>query len=79
MHNSYQDCVDWLMRAGLNVEPDKLELVFFKKKGEQEDPPPHIHLPDPMCNTNYRVQAANTLRYLGSTLTCASTGPTMSK
>ena len=29
MRNSYQECIDWLMKAGLNVEPEKSELLFF--------------------------------------------------
>ena len=64
MHNSYQECVDWLMRAGLNVKPEKTELIFFWKRGDREEPPHHIHLPNPTLNTDYQVQAANTLRYL---------------
>ena len=31
MRNEYRECVDWLTKAGLNVEPDKTELIFFKK------------------------------------------------
>jgi hypothetical protein len=65
MRNGYSECIEWLTRAGLNVEPDKSELLFFKKRGEQLDPPCYIHLPNPLLNTYYRVQATNTLRYLG--------------
>src|SRR6202789_2695412 len=65
MRDSYSECVDWLTRAGLNVEPDKSELLFFRKRGARDDPPHYIHLPNPTYNTYYRVQAANTLRYLG--------------
>jgi len=65
MRESYSECVEWLTRAGLNVEPEKLELIFFKKRIEREDPPRYVHLPNPSLNTYYHVQAANTLRYLG--------------
>ena len=65
MHNGYATCLDWLTRAGLNAELDKTEVIFFKKRREREESPHHIHLPLPSLNTYYRVQAMNTLRYLG--------------
>ncbi len=61
----YTDCVEWLTRSGLNAEPAKTKLLFFKKGREQDEPPQYIHLPDPTHNTYYRAQAANTIRYLG--------------
>jgi hypothetical protein len=66
MRTGYTTCVEWFARAGLNVEPDKTELIFFKRPRERLEPPAHIRLPllDPLNNT-YRVQAAGTLRYLG--------------
>jgi Reverse transcriptase (RNA-dependent DNA polymerase) len=65
MRAGYTTCVEWLARAGLNVEPDKTELIFFKKRRERLEPPTQIHLPLPTHNTYYRVQATDTLRYLG--------------
>ena len=65
MRDSYRECIEWLTRAGLNVEPDKSELIFFKKRRERDEPPKYIHLPNPTLNTYYRVHATNTLRYLG--------------
>ena len=65
MRDGYSECVEWLSRAGLNVEPDKTELLFFKKRREQLKPPSYVHLPNPSLNTYYRVQATNTIRYLG--------------
>jgi Reverse transcriptase (RNA-dependent DNA polymerase)/Endonuclease-reverse transcriptase len=65
MQAGYLTCVEWLARAGLDVEPDKSELIFFRKRKERSDPPAHIHLPLPSYNTYYQVQTANTLRYLG--------------
>jgi hypothetical protein len=62
---NYRECVDWLMRAGLNVEPDKSELIFFRRRGQRDGGPQYIHLPNPALNTYYRVQTASTLRYLG--------------
>jgi hypothetical protein len=65
MRNNYRECVEWLTRAGLNAEPDKSELLFFRKTRDKVDPPRYIYLPNPTFNTYYRVQAANTIRYLG--------------
>ena len=65
MRNEYRECVDWLTKAGLNVEPDKTELIFFKKWREACPPPSYIHLPNPTLNTYYQVQTATTLQYLG--------------
>jgi hypothetical protein len=65
MRHGYSTCLDWLTRAGLNAEPDKTELIFFRKPRERVDPPSYIQLPLPSPNTYYRVPAKNTLRYLG--------------
>ena len=65
MREGYSECAEWLTRAGLKIEPDKTELLFFKKRGEKSNPPPYIHLPNHALNTYYRVPATNTLRYLG--------------
>lgn len=51
MRDSYGKCIDWLLKAGLNVEPDKSELLFFKKRGERDVPPHYTHLPNPTLNT----------------------------
>lgn len=65
MRNGYDKCAEWLTRAGLKIEPDKTELIFFKKRGEKSQPPSYIHLPNHALNTYYRVPATSTLRYLG--------------
>ena len=65
MHEGYDICAEWLTRAGLKIEPDKTELLFFKKRGEKTPTPPHIHLPNHALNTYYRVPTTSTLRYLG--------------
>ena len=65
MRNSYSACLNWLTQAGLNAEPDKTELIFFRKPREGMPAPSFIHLPLPSQNTYYRVMAVNTLRYLG--------------
>ena len=57
--------MEWLTKAGLNIEPDKTKLLFFKKQRESLPSPPYIHLPNPTLNTYYRVPSAVTLRYLG--------------
>jgi hypothetical protein len=65
MRVGYETCAEWLTRAGLNIEPDKSELLFFKRRGDKTRPPSYIHLPLPSHHTYYRVPATDTLRYLG--------------
>jgi hypothetical protein len=65
MRSSYTVCVEWLTWAGLNVEPEKTELLFFRKQKKGPAPPNYIHLPLPAANMYYQVQANNKLRYLG--------------
>lgn len=66
MREGYTTCIEWLSRAGLNAEPEKSELIYFRRRGEKTDPPQHITLPlgNPQ-GTSYKVQTTNTLRYLG--------------
>ena len=63
----YAVCLDWLTRAGLAIEPDKTELLFFRKPGSRNviPPPTRILLPDPGINSYYVVAPADTVRYLG--------------
>ena len=63
--NGYTECTKWLIKAGLNAEPEKTELIYFKKGREKTNPPNYIHLPIPTLNTYYRVTATNTVKYLG--------------
>jgi len=65
MRSGYSTCVNWLTRAGLNAEPDKTELIFFRKGRDRSEHPPYIHLPLPTLNTYYRVPKLDSLRYLG--------------
>ena len=65
MRKGYSECAEWLTRAGLNIEPDKSELIFFRKRGEKSNAPPYTHLPNHALQTYYRVPATNTIRYLG--------------
>src|SRR6267154_1009540 len=65
IRDGYATCTKWLIKAGLNAEPDKTELIYFRKRGEKEDPPSNIYLSLPTQNTYYKVSATNTLRYLG--------------
>jgi Reverse transcriptase (RNA-dependent DNA polymerase) len=65
IHEGYATCIEWLTRAGPSAEPEKMELIYFKKRGENTDPRHHISLPLPAPNTHYRVTSTNTLRYLG--------------
>src|SRR5258708_29714566 len=65
LRNGYAACAEWLTRAGLKIEPDKMELIFFRNCAEKSPPPHPIHLPLPSEQTYYCVQATPTLRYLG--------------
>jgi hypothetical protein len=65
---AYTLCASWLDRSGLKAEPDKTELMYFRRRFETEDPPGHILLPtrqDPNGHTHYRVTTVHRLRYLG--------------
>jgi hypothetical protein len=53
MRNCYTECVEWLTWAGLNVEPEKSELLFFRKWKKGLAPPNYIHLPLPAANMYY--------------------------
>ena len=65
MRYGYSMCINWLTRAGLNIEPDKTELMFFRKPRECTEPPPYIHLPLPMQSMYYQVQRLTMIQYLG--------------
>ena len=61
LRERYVRCVEWLTKAGLKVELDKTELIFFKRSRDKSVLPASIQLPLPTPNTHYRVQATNTL------------------
>jgi len=65
LRENYATCIEWITRAGLDVEPDKTELIFFRNRTKKTAPPPYTHLPLPAQQTYYRVQASQSLRYLG--------------
>ena len=62
---AYSSCASWLDRSGLKAEPDKTELIYFRRRHEKTDPPGHIFLPQRTHNTYYKVTATHRLRYLG--------------
>lgn len=64
---SYAACLDWLTRAGLAIEPDKTELVFFRRPGGKNiiQPPTRLFLPDPSISSYYQVKPTETVCYLG--------------
>jgi hypothetical protein len=51
----YTACASWLELSGLTAEPDKTELMFFRRPQEREDPPNHIFLPIPSQNTHQQT------------------------
>ncbi len=62
---AYNSCASWLDRSGLKVEPDKTELIYFRRRHEKEDPPGQISLWRHPQHTHYKVTAVHRLRYLG--------------
>ena len=34
LRGCYSTCDNWLTQVGLNIEPDKTELIFFHKRGK---------------------------------------------
>ena len=62
---AYSACASWLDRSGLKAEPDKTELIYFRRRHEKVDPPGHIYLPQSTHNTYYKVTATQRIRYLG--------------
>src|SRR6266446_1000561 len=65
LKKAYSSCALWLHRAGLKVEPDKTEVMYFRRRFEKEDPPGNISLPHHPQHTSYEVKAVHRLRYLG--------------
>src|SRR6266478_3773764 len=65
LKKAYSSCALWLHRAGLKVEPDKTEVMYFRRRFEKEDPPGNISLPHHPQHTSYEVKAVHCLRYLG--------------
>jgi hypothetical protein len=63
----YMVCDEWLQCAGLAIEPDKMELLFFQKPFECNPmpSPTRLLLPDQDTCSYYVVRLVETLRYLG--------------
>ena len=59
MRCGYSACADWLTRAGLKVEPDKTEVIFFRKRMEKTEPPHHIDPPFPHTKPTKSHQRAS--------------------
>ena len=62
---NYTMCIDWLTQAGLAVEPDKMEMLFFRRQCKWLDPPTAIHLWILSHSTYYHVKASSDVHYLG--------------
>ena len=65
LRKAYRVCWDWLHKAGLNIEPDKTEVIFFQNSHADAHRPKHIWLADPARALEYQVNASDTVRYLG--------------
>src|SRR6266702_2507512 len=63
----YRVCEEWLRKAGLAIEPDKTEVLFFQKPRERNPipAPTQLILPDHANNSYYVALPVETLRYLG--------------
>jgi hypothetical protein len=65
----YQACHSWCRMAGLTIEPEKTEVVFFSRRRSSPaihgTRPTSIHLPDWDRSTYYVVAASDHVRYLG--------------
>ena len=64
-HQLGRACWDWLHSSGLAIEPDKTEVIFFTNSHARHQRPSHIWLADSSRALEYRVEASNTVRYLG--------------
>ena len=65
LQDNYAICVEWIMQVGLNVKPEKTELIFFKNWKKTVSPPLYIYLSLPAQQMYYWVPAALMLWYLG--------------
>lgn len=65
LQEGYWDCINWLTRAGLSAEPDKTELLFFRRRRDPDVGPTHLHLFNPVISSYYTVSAAQHIHYLG--------------
>jgi len=62
---AYNSCTLWLDRSGLKVEPDKMELIYFRQRHEKVDLPGEISLRRHPQHIHYKITAVHQLRYLG--------------
>ena len=67
LRERYSICEEWLSRAGLSIEPDKTEAIFFQKpwSRKQLETPSRILLRDPSHSTYYVVRPTENIQYLG--------------
>jgi Reverse transcriptase (RNA-dependent DNA polymerase) len=69
LRECYSACHSWCRLAGLTIEPEKTEVLFFSRRraapalhGNQPD---RILLPDWEQSSYYAVKASESVRYLG--------------
>jgi Reverse transcriptase (RNA-dependent DNA polymerase) len=69
LHDCYAACHGWCHMAGLTIEPEKMEVLFFSQKRLSSaihgDQPERILLPDWDQSSYYVVKASGSIRYLG--------------
>jgi len=66
--NRYRDCLQWLGRAGLSIESEKTEVIFYSRTKPRPDlhgqRPASIRIPA-ADGEELTVQSSDTIRYLG--------------
>jgi hypothetical protein len=69
LRECYMVCHAWCTKAGMTIEPDKMEVMFFTRSRPnpslQGTRPPTIYLPQWELNSYYAVSASDHVRYLG--------------
>jgi Reverse transcriptase (RNA-dependent DNA polymerase) len=69
LRDCYTACHTWCQMAGLTIEPEKTEILFFSRcranPTTHGDRPTSLLLPDRAPNTLYSVAASDHVRYLG--------------
>ena len=65
LRDRYSVCEEWLSRAGLSIEPDKTEAIFFQKPWscKQSETPSRILLREPSHSTYYLVRPTENIRF----------------
>ena len=68
LRSRYEECLNWLLKAGLSIESEKTEVIFYSPNKPRPDThgrrPDSIVLPAPGQN-EISIPSLNNVRYLG--------------